>query len=97
MIGASVVAEMAAAGRGRRAEGRMRHRTNNTYLKLLECVTLEGVREHQAQFQKIADNNDDPFCPGSSSTPCYHLACDTFDNVDLYALESTATSSRSRS
>jgi hypothetical protein len=40
-------------------------RTNNTYSKLLECVTLEGVREHQAQFQKIADNNDDPFYPGT--------------------------------
>jgi hypothetical protein len=40
-------------------------RTNNTYQKLLECVTLEGVREHQAQFQKIAESNDDPFYPGS--------------------------------
>lgn len=40
-------------------------RTNNTYSKLLECVTLEGVREHQAQFQKIADSNDDPFYPGT--------------------------------
>jgi PA domain len=38
---------------------------NNTYQKLLECVTLEGVREHQAQFQKIADANDDPFYPGT--------------------------------
>ncbi|MGH8824736.1 MAG: M28 family peptidase [Jiangellaceae bacterium] len=41
------------------------NRTNNTYRKLLECVTLEGVREHQEQFQKIADSNDDPFYPGS--------------------------------
>jgi Zn-dependent M28 family amino/carboxypeptidase len=40
-------------------------RTNNTYQKLLECVTLEGVREHQAQFQKIAEANDDPFYPGT--------------------------------
>ena len=40
-------------------------RTNNTYQKLLECVTLEGVRQHQAQFQKIADANDDPFYPGT--------------------------------
>src|SRR5918995_2130944 len=40
-------------------------RANNTYQKLLECVTLEGVREHQAQFQKIADANDDPFYPGT--------------------------------
>ncbi len=40
-------------------------RTNNTYSKLLECVTLAGVREHQEQFQKIADGNDDPFYPGT--------------------------------
>jgi Zn-dependent M28 family amino/carboxypeptidase len=40
-------------------------RTNNTYQKLLECVTLEGVRQHQAQFQKIADANDDEFYPGT--------------------------------
>jgi Zn-dependent M28 family amino/carboxypeptidase len=40
-------------------------RTNNTYRKLLECVTLEGVREHQAALQEIADNNDDPFYPGT--------------------------------
>src|SRR5687768_7336468 len=32
-------------------------RTNNTYAKLLECVTLEGVREHQNAFQQIADAN----------------------------------------
>jgi hypothetical protein len=39
--------------------------TNNTYRKLLECVTLDGVREHQAALQEIADNNDDPFYPGT--------------------------------
>lgn len=32
-------------------------RTNDTVKKLLECVTLEGVREHQAAFQEIADAN----------------------------------------
>ena len=32
-------------------------RTNNTIAKLLECVDLEGVREHQAEFQAIADAN----------------------------------------
>ena len=37
--------------------------TNNTYDKLLRCVTVEGVREHQAAFQAIADANDDPFYP----------------------------------
>jgi Zn-dependent M28 family amino/carboxypeptidase len=40
-------------------------RDNNTYAKLLECVTLDGVREHQAVFQKIADNSNDPYYPGS--------------------------------
>jgi len=33
-------------------------RVNNTHAKLLECVTLEGVREHQAAFQAIADANN---------------------------------------
>src|ERR671917_519872 len=32
-------------------------RTNNTYDKLLECVRVEGVREHQAALQEIADDN----------------------------------------
>ncbi|HKA69736.1 MAG TPA: M20/M25/M40 family metallo-hydrolase [Actinomycetes bacterium] len=32
---------------------------------LLQCVTLEGVRAHQEQLQKIADSNDDPFYPGT--------------------------------
>lgn len=34
------------------------NRTNNTISKLLQCVTLEGVREHQAAFQAIADANN---------------------------------------
>jgi Zn-dependent M28 family amino/carboxypeptidase len=32
-------------------------RVNNTFDKLLECVTLDGVREHQAAFQAAADAN----------------------------------------
>ncbi len=32
-------------------------RVNNTTGKLLECVTVEGVREHQAALQAIADAN----------------------------------------
>jgi hypothetical protein len=40
-------------------------RTNTTYQTLLQCVTLEGVRAHQAAFQEIADDNDDPFYPGT--------------------------------
>ena len=34
------------------------NRTNNTYDKLLECVRIGGVREHQAALQAIADAND---------------------------------------
>jgi len=33
------------------------NRVNNTFNKLLECVTLEGVRAHQAALQAIADAN----------------------------------------
>ena len=32
-------------------------RVNNTFNKLLECVTLDGVRSHQAVLQAIADGN----------------------------------------
>ncbi|MCV2488026.1 M20/M25/M40 family metallo-hydrolase [Geodermatophilus sp. YIM 151500] len=48
-------------------------RVNDSYAALLECVTVEGVREHQAEFQKIADNNTDSDYPGSRSagTPGY--------------------------
>lgn len=49
-------------------------RSNNTYHKLLECVTLDGVRQHQAAFQKIADNSTDPVYPGTraAGTDGYH-------------------------
>jgi Zn-dependent M28 family amino/carboxypeptidase len=33
-------------------------RANNTYPKLLECMRLDQVREHQAALQEIADEND---------------------------------------
>ena len=33
------------------------NRNNNTFDKLLECVTLDGVLAHQAAFQAIADAN----------------------------------------
>jgi len=32
-------------------------RVNDTQVKLLECVTVDGVREHLAAFQAIADDN----------------------------------------
>ena len=34
-----------------------KNRTNTTYQALLECVTLDGVRAHQAAFQAIASAN----------------------------------------
>jgi Zn-dependent M28 family amino/carboxypeptidase len=34
------------------------NRVNNTFKKLLECVTLAGVRGHQAALQAIADANN---------------------------------------
>jgi hypothetical protein len=41
-------------------------RVNNTKKKLLQCVTLEGVREHQAALQAIADDNNGTRALGSS-------------------------------
>ncbi len=43
-------------------------RVNNTQAKLQECVTLDGVRAHQAAFQAIADANDGT---RASGTPGY--------------------------
>lgn len=48
-------------------------RVNNTHDKLLECVTLEGVREHQAAFQAIADANNGI---RTSGTPGYDASVD---------------------
>jgi Zn-dependent M28 family amino/carboxypeptidase len=48
-------------------------RTNNTYAKMLECVRLEGVREHQAALQRIADANGGTRAEG---TPGYAASVD---------------------
>ena len=42
-----------------------KNRTNTTYQTLLECVTLEGVRAHQAAFQAIANANTDAVGAGT--------------------------------
>lgn len=42
------------------------NRVNNTFAKLLECVTLAGVREHQAAFQAIANANNGDRVSGSN-------------------------------
>ena len=48
-------------------------RNNDNFDKLLECVTLEGVREHQAAFQAIADANGGT---RASGTPGYEESVD---------------------
>ncbi|HKJ38038.1 MAG TPA: M28 family metallopeptidase [Anaerolineales bacterium] len=48
-------------------------RVNSTQAKLLECVTLEGVREHQAALQAIADANNGI---RTSGTPGYNASVD---------------------
>lgn len=42
------------------------NRSNNTHAKLQECVTLEGVREHQSALQAIADANDGTRAAGTA-------------------------------
>jgi Zn-dependent M28 family amino/carboxypeptidase len=42
------------------------NRVNNTFNKLLECVTLAGVRGHQAAFQAIANANNGDRVSGSN-------------------------------
>ncbi len=41
-------------------------RPNDTFSRLLDCVTVEGVREHQAALQEIADDNDGTRVSGST-------------------------------
>jgi Zn-dependent M28 family amino/carboxypeptidase len=48
-------------------------RNNNTVAKLLECVTVEGVRAHQAAFQAHADANGGN---RAASTPGYDASVD---------------------
>ncbi len=48
-------------------------RVNNTHAKLMECITLEGVREHQAAFQQIANENAGNRAAG---TPGYDASVD---------------------
>jgi aminopeptidase Y len=49
------------------------NRNNNTIEKLLECVDVEGVREHQAALQDIADANGGI---RTSGTPGYDASVD---------------------
>ncbi len=52
--------------------------SNNTYQRLLECMTGEGVTEHLEAFQKIAENNPDPEygTTRAAGTPGYQASVD---------------------
>jgi Zn-dependent M28 family amino/carboxypeptidase len=59
-------------------------RVNNTYKKLLECVTLEGARAHQWALQEIADANSGTRVsgsPGYDESVAY--AVSVFENAGL--------------
>jgi Zn-dependent M28 family amino/carboxypeptidase len=59
-LGLSMIAlaTMLAAPQADAASPACATRNNNTVKNLLECVTLEGARAHQAAFQAIADTNN---------------------------------------
>jgi aminopeptidase Y len=59
-------------------------RVNNTTDKLLECVTLEGTREHQAALQAIADANNGIRVSGSAGYDAsVDYAVEVFENAGL--------------
>ena len=74
-----LVPTTAEAGPGQHACER---RNNNQYDKLLECVTLAGVREHQAALQAIADANGGT---RADQTPGYEASVDYVEQTMLAA------------
>jgi Zn-dependent M28 family amino/carboxypeptidase len=59
-------AASAKAGGGNAGGVACLNRNNNTYDKLLGCVTVEGAMEHMRAFQAIADRNDDTRVSGTT-------------------------------
>ena len=53
----SVLVALAASASAGAGSPACEARTNNTIAKLTECVTLDGVRAHQAALQEIANSN----------------------------------------
>jgi len=67
-------------------------RVNNTFKKLLKCVTIDGVRAHQAAFQAAADANDGTRAagfPGYESSVAYvaETLAEAGYNVELEPFE----------
>lgn len=83
LVASVLVAGVVATGTGASADSDQRGRTpstaacnnrnNNTERKLLECVTVQGVREHQSVLQFIADANGGTRAAG---TPGYDASVD---------------------
>ena len=70
-------------------------RTNNTYEKVLECLRVEGVREHQAALQAIADANGALGLP-AAGTDGYTGSVDyVVDTLEAAGYRSRSTSSPS--
>lgn len=67
VVAATLVSAPAAAASANACDTRV----NNTFAKLLECMTLDGVREHQAAFQEIATANGGT---RASGTPGYEAS-----------------------
>ena len=57
------------------------YRNNNTTKKLLECVNVAGVREHQAQFQSFADATNGNRASGLGPGSAYELSADYIAQV----------------
>ncbi len=65
-------------------------RTNNTIQKLLECVTIDGVRQHQAAFQSFADAHNGirtSGTPGYDASAAYVAAQLTAAGYDVTVQE----------
>ncbi len=71
MVGMTFIA--AAPSAAAPAQNGCDSRTNNTQQKLLECVRVDGVVEHMAQFQAIADANGGT---RADQTPGYQASVD---------------------
>jgi Zn-dependent M28 family amino/carboxypeptidase len=75
LVAVAAVAALLATAPGATAKGKRAcdDRANVTYRALLECVTLDGVRAHQAAFQAIADANGGN---RAAATPGYEASVD---------------------
>jgi Zn-dependent M28 family amino/carboxypeptidase len=65
-LGATLLSFIPAAVVAAPSEAACNNRTNDSVSKLLECVTVKGVLEHEQALQDIADDNDGNRASGTS-------------------------------